>query len=475
MSIADSEMSRLVLGNIVTNALYAKKVVPYIEESFFADATEKAIAKVIKGFFDEHAAIPNSKEVVIMLKDLTYVNQLDKAVINDVFSDGTNITSQDWLSDQTERFIRRRRVSNAFELTYGQFEGGEAIEDFSDVFRDALAFHFDDSIGHSLVDQALDRWELYTSDEDRLSMYLDMLDLVTNGGVPKATLNCFLAGTGVGKSLVMCDMAAKAALNGEFVVYISMEMADLRLAERLEANLMDVPLNKLKHLSQQEFTVKQQIYVNKMKKSGGDVIFKQYPTSGAHAGHFRNLLTDIHNKKGRMPDRLFIDYLNICDSARSASGDNSYTKIKNIAEELRGLAVEFDVPIFTATQTNRGGQASTDLSFEDVSESHGLAATVDLLIGLISTEEWEACGKLMMSQVKNRYGDVNYYKKFMVGLERSKMRLFNLAQEASDELHNNGDVGQANVAGRVDTEAVSALDFSALVKNNKPNLSTLKT
>lgn len=468
--IADAEMSSIVLANTVRNDHFAQKIIPYLDVNFFANDTESAICKVIVEYHAQYSKAPSPKETVVMLKDLPNVNALDKNVVNDVLGkDSYMVESQEWLEAYTEKFIRRRRVSLAFEQTYGDFEEGGDVDSYANVFQEAIAFHFDNSVGHDLVEDCHLRFDMYTSDEDRKSLYLEMLDLITNGGVPSGTLNCFLAGTGVGKSLIMCDIAAKAALDGNKVLYISLEMAELRLAERLEANLMDVELSQMKKLSKSEFTVKQQHYIAKMKAKGGTCVFKQYPTSSAHAGHFRNLLIEAKNKKGIEFDYIFIDYLNICATARGNASDNSYTKIKNIAEELRALAVEFDVPIITATQTNRGGQNATELNFEDVSESHGLAATLDLLVGLISTEEWEAVNKLMLTQIKNRYGDTNYYKKFMVGIERGKMRLYDLAKEASDGV-NKSQIAKANQVMSADS-----LDISVLGKKATPSLSGLKT
>lgn len=470
--IADAEMSSIVLSNAVKNAHYASKVLPYLKDDYFPDSTERAICKTMVGYFNEYGKCPSVQELVVGLKDLPEVHNLDKTVVNDVLGNSHyEVTNQEWLVKHTEQFIRRRRVSAAFEQTYGDFERGEQIDSFANIFQEALAFHFDNSVGHSFVNDAAGRYELYTSDEDRMPFLLEMLDLVTNGGMPVGTLNCFLAGTGVGKSLLMCSLASQQAMKGYKVLYISMEMAELRLAERIEANLMDVPLSDMKKMSAGDFKVRQDLYIEHLKKVGGDICFKQYPTSSAHTGHFRNLLIEYKNKQGIEFDVIYVDYLNICATARGNASDNSYTRIKNIAEELRALAVEFNVPIITATQTNRDGQASTDLRFEDVSESHGLSATVDCLFGLMSNDEWEKTGKLMIGQIKNRYGDPNFYKKFMVGIERSKMRLYNLKREASDGI-NEGQTQKpasstpAAMAGAIDLSVLGAKKVTDLSKLN---------
>lgn len=453
--IADSEMSSILLCNIIKNGHYASKIMPYLDENYFSDNTERMITKTLIDFYNKYSNVPSSNEIVAHMKENNWVRDLDKNIVNDVLGDGYIITSQEWLVENTERFIRRRRVSLAFESTYGDFEAGESVDDFANVFQEAISFQFDNSVGHSLVTDADTRYDLYTSDEDRVSLQLEMLDLITSGGVPMGTLNCFLAGTGVGKSMIMCSMAAMMGMAGKKILYISLEMAELRLAERLECNLMDVPLKDMKNMSREAFSAKQQAYIEQLKSCGGDVFFKQYPTSSAHAGHFRNLLIEYKNKLGITFDCIFIDYLNICSTARGTAGDNSYTKVKNIAEELRALAIEFEVPIITATQTNRGGQSTTSLDFEDVSESHGLAATLDLLIGLVSTEEWEEVGKMMCIQIKNRYGDTNFFKKFMVGVDRKKMRFYNLKMEATNEVNQ----GKSTVDPSV---ATSKLDLSVL-------------
>jgi replicative DNA helicase len=473
--IADGEMSAIILNNALTNAHFASKVIPYLKPEYFNEDTERAIAGVMTEFYVKYGKCPQVKEVVVELKELPQITQLDKQVVNDVLGNSAYaVTDPEWLISHTEKFIRRRRVSEAFNVTYGDFESGGEIDTFANVFQEALSFHFDNSIGHNFLEDAHVRYDMYTSVEERVSFGLEMLDLVTNGGMGKGTLNVFLAGTGVGKSLMMCSLAAAQAMAGKRVLYISMEMAEMRLAERLEANLMDVALNDIAKMSKGDFTVRQRIYTDKMRANGGNIIFKQYPTSSAHVGHFRNLLIEAKNKQNMEFDIIYVDYLNICDTARGNSGDNSYTKIKNIAEELRGLAVEWNLPIVSATQTNRGGQTSTDLGFEDVSESHGLAATVDALFSLMSNEEWERTNKLMIGQVKNRYGDTNFYKKFMVGIERAKMRIYDIKREASD-VCNAGQSKQAEI-NAVTEFGAGGLDLSALgVSKTSTNTSGLKT
>ena len=473
-AIADGEMGSIVLNNIINNTTYASKVLPYLSADYFVEETECCIAQVLIDYHSLYGKSPNVREIVVELKELPQIIKLDKNTVNDVLGNGAYIvTDNEWLTKHTEKFIQRRRIGQAFEKTYGDFEAGNILDSIANVFQEALSFSFDNSIGHNFILDSHLRYDLYCSEEERISFYLEMMDLVTGGGVGKGTLNVFLAGTGVGKSLLMCSIAAAQAMAGKKVLYISLEMAELKLAERLESNLMDVPLNSLKHMSKEDFTLRQNIYIKKMDSLGGNIIFKQYPTSSAHAGHFRNLLIECKNKLDLDFDVIYIDYLNICATNRGVSGDNSYTKVKNIAEEVRALAVEFQVPIISATQTNRSGQESSDLSFDDVSESHGLSATVDLLFGLMSNEEWEKTGKVMVGQIKNRYGDLNYYKKFMIGVERSKMRLYDLKREASNEVN----VGQSSTTNSTKGADFGAIDLSVLgnARASSLNFDKLKT
>jgi KaiC/GvpD/RAD55 family RecA-like ATPase len=442
MSLSDLEMSAIVLANIVHNDWYASKVLPYVEPEYFeTNGTEKAISEVVLCHYKDFSVIPAVNEIVVGLRNLDYVNQLDVNIVDSILGDKSYIvSSNDWLIRETESFIKRKKVSLTFADTYNAFENGELGEDFSHKFQLASAFQFDNSVGHGLLADRHLRYEMYTTVEAKHKFYLEMLDKITNGGMEMGTLNVFLAGTGVGKSLVMGDIAAKAALNGSKVLVISLEMAEIKLAQRVEASLMDVEVLKMRHMSKGEFTVKQDIMAQKLEASGGEVYFKQYPTKTAHAGHFRNLLIEYKNKLGIDFDLIVIDYLNICASQNAPKGSNSYTEVKSVAEELRALAIEFQLPIISATQTNKAGQDATDLTLDNVSESHGLSVTVDMLIGIVSHEDWEKSGQILFVQLKNRYGPLDYYRKFMVGIERSKMRLYDLTIEASDELNGNNSI-----------------------------------
>lgn len=454
MALSDTEMSGIVLANIVHNEWYATKVLPYIDPEYFeTNGTEKAIAEVVLSHYKDFSVIPAVKEVVVGLRNLDYVNQLDINIVDSILGDKSYlVSSNEWLVRETEKFVKRKKISLTFADTYNDFENGEIGEDFSHKFQQASSFQFDNSVGHGLVADAHTRYEMYTSVEVKHKFYIEMLDKISNGGMENGTLNVFLAGTGVGKSLVMGDIAAKAAFNGSKVLVISLEMAEVKLAERVEANLMDVPVLSMKNMPEGEFNMKQEIYINKLKKSGGEVYFKQYPTKSAHAGHFRNLLIEYKNKLGIEFDLIVIDYLNICASQTAPKGSNSYTEVKSVAEELRALAIEFQLPIISATQTNKAGQDATDLTLDNVSESHGLSVTVDMLIGIVSHEDWEKVGQILFVQLKNRYGALDYYRKFMVGITRAKMQLYNLKIEASDQLNKD------NAIQTVETNV--ELDFS---------------
>lgn len=466
----DCDMGQIVLYSTVHNPHYASKVIPYLSTDYFTDDTERAIAETVIEFHKKYHKAPNNKEVVVEMKERKDVNSLDRNVIHDVLQEGAfNVTSNDWLIEHTEKYIRRRRVSLAFAQTYSNFDNGEPIDDIANVFQNALTFSFDNTIGHSYINDAGLRHDFYTAESARVSLMLAMMDKVTGGGVSKGTLNCYLAGTGAGKSLVMCDQAAKMGMAGYKVLYLTLEMAEMLLAQRMDANLMDVDINKLKYMTKEEYDTKLNEALQKMSVRGGDVVVKQYPTSTAHAGHFHNLLIEARNK-GIEFDIIFVDYINICASNRSRPSDNSYTRIKNIAEELRALAVMWDVPIITATQTNKEGQTSSDLDFGDVSESHGLSATLDFLWGVIATEEMKAMGRIMIRQIKSRYGDVNYYKRFPVGIERSKMRLYNLkeAEANAANMTQSAKPDPSKKSAMEKNDVPTALDFSVL-GNNVPD------
>ena len=348
-------------------------------------------------------------------------------------------TPHEFLLDETEKWCKDRAVYNAVmdSITILDKNSKRDKGEIPELLKDALSVSFDQHIGHDWMENADARYEFYHTEEEKIPFDLDLLNKITKGGMPNKTLNIIMAGTGVGKSLFMCHCAANNLMMGKNVLYISMEMSEEKIAERIDANLMNIPLQELSDLPKP-------MYDKKIKsirdKTVGRLVVKEYPTAAAHTGHFRHLLQELNLKKDFVPDVIYIDYLNICASSRIKPGSNAntYTYVKSIAEEVRGLAVEYDIPVMSATQTNRTGFVSTDVGLEDTSESFGLPATADLMIALISTEELEDLDQIMVKQLKNRYNDPSYYRRFVVGVDRSRMKLYDCEQSAQDELHDSG-------------------------------------
>lgn len=430
-----------ILRNLIHNEEYLRKVVPHLSEKYFADSIEKAIAENIIEFFGKYNKAPTQEILGIELgnrKDLfeedykkaqTYINNLKPEESN-----------QDWLLDETEKWCKNRAVYNSIMDSIKIIDGRDKQHNqdaIPHLLQEALGVSFDKSVGHDYLDDFEARYDYYHRVEEKIAFDLDMLNTITRGGLSKKTLNIILAGTGVGKSLFMCHHAASVLMQGKNVLYISLEMAEERIAERIDANLLNLGMDELKVVDKDIFGNRVQKIANKTK---GKLIVKEYPTASAHSGHFRALLEELKMKRNFTPDIVFIDYLNICSSQRLRAGGNinSYTYVKAIAEELRGLGVEYNVPIVSATQTTRSGYTNTDLGLEDTSESFGLPATADLMIALISTEELEELGQLMVKQLKNRYNDPSYYKRFVIGVDRSKMKLFNVELSAQTNISDSG-------------------------------------
>lgn len=432
----DTEMSAIILSNIVKNTHYANKVIPELDLRFFTNETESRILSTVLTLHNKYSCVPTVDEIIATMKENSNVHGLDKNIITDVLGNTLHVESQDWLIDQTERFIKRRKTMLAFEKTFSEYESGDIeVDSFYREFQNAASFAFDSSIGHSLVNDAVLRYDMYTTETAKQPFYIEMIDKVTGGGMDKdGTLNVVLAGTNAGKSLFKGAVASNAAMNGDKVLVISLEMAEIKLTERIECNLMDVPISELRKMDKAEFHIKQSKYIKEMKEKGGDIIFKQFPTRAANAGHFRNLLIECKNKLNIEFDLVVIDYLNICAPMNANKNANSYAEVKTIAEELRALAVEFNLPILTSTQTNRSGQDSTDLSLDNVSESAGLAHTADFFIALIGTEEWDKQNKLQVKQLKSRYGNKNYFNTFMIGRDLKYMRIFDLEMSNDDNI-----------------------------------------
>ena len=426
-----------ILRNLLCNEDFYRKVVPFVKPDYFQDMSEKVIFEEIHDFSTKYDKIPTKEVLNIGLQQRTDLN-------DDTFKTATNLVENfndewvdtEWLLDSTEKWCQERAVYNALLQSIKIADGGDEKLDkgaIPSILQDALAVSFDEYIGHDYVDQALDRYAYYHKDELKIPFDLEKFNLVTKGGLPNKTLNIALAGTGVGKSLFMCHMASACLSQGKNVLYITMEMAEEKIAERIDANLLNVNIKDIGDIPEQLFTSR----VSEIgRKTQGKLIIKEYPTASAHVGHFKGLLSDLALKKDFKPDIIFIDYLNICASARYRGAIvNSYTYVKGIAEELRGLAVEQDLPIVSATQTTRSGFGSSDPSLEDTSESFGLPATADFMFALVSTEELEQSGRIMVKQLKNRYNDPTFFKRFTVGIDRAKMKLYNVEDsEVTDEV-----------------------------------------
>ena len=426
-------LEETILRNLIYHEQYYRKVVPFIKADYFQDYNEKTIFEEIADFAVKYDKIPTKEVLTINLQsrgDLTEETFKDTLQKIDSLSD--DWVDYDWLLDSTEKWCQDRAIYNALMQSIKIADGGDKKLDkgsIPSILQDALAVSFDEHIGHDYIEQADDRYEFYHRKEEKIPFDLEKFNYITKGGLPNKTLNIALAGTGVGKSLFMCHMAGSALSQGYHVLYITCEMAEEKIAERIDANLLNVNVKDIVELPEVLFRSKVQDIA---KKTRGKLIIKEYPTASAHAGHFRALLNDLQLKKDFKPDLIFVDYLNICASVRYKGAIvNSYTYVKAIAEELRGLAVETNLPIISATQTTRAGFGNSDPDLTDTSESFGLPATADFMFALISTEELEQQGRIMVKQLKNRYNDPTTSKKFMLGIDRAKMRLYDVAEDSS--------------------------------------------
>jgi replicative DNA helicase len=427
-----TNLEQTILRNLLTDEEYMRKVLPFIKPDYF-QGIYKVLFQEAGKFVAKYNKLPTSESFKIELDQSEKLSDEQHNLAMDIVPQlFTNEKIDDkWLLDTTEKWCQDRAIYNAIMESISIIDGKH--EELTkgalpDLLSKALGVGFDLKVGHDYVENADQRFEFYHTEEDRLPFDLEYFNTITKGGVPRKTLNIALAGTGVGKSLFMCHVAASSLVQGHNVLYITMEMAEERIAERIDANLLNVPIDQLDKMSKDMFTTKVKDIA---RKTTGKLIIKEYPTGSAHAGHFRALLNELKLKRQFEPDLIFIDYLNICASSRMkgmGGAINSYSYIKAIAEELRGLAVEFDLPIFSATQTTRSGYSNSDVGLEDTSESFGLPATADLMFALISTEELEKQGQFMVKQLKNRYNDPTLHKRFVVGVDRSKMRLYDVEE-----------------------------------------------
>ena len=435
--ILENQLPTHILNHLLHNEEFCRRVVPYLKNEYF-EGTHKTVFDLIVQFVSKHNKLPTSKILELELKKIQAPEDVlnnAQRLVNEII-DKSDIDT-DYLITEAEKWCKERAVYNAIMDSIGIIDGKDKERSegaIPEILSEALGVSFDEQIGHDYIDDSEQRFDFYNRKEDRIPFDLDYFNKITKGGLPNKTLNIALAGTGVGKSLFMCHCAAGVLNQGKNVLYITMEMAEERIAERIDANLMNLPIESLASLPKNVFDDK----IGKIAKSSvGKLIVKEYPTGSAHTGHFRALLNELKLKKNFKPDMIYIDYLNICASSRMrgmGGSINSYTYIKAIAEELRGLAVEFNVPIMSATQTTRSGFSNTDVGLEDTSESFGLPATADLMFALISTEELEELGQLLVKQLKNRYNDPTKYKRFVVGVDRSRMKLYDVEESAQSDI-----------------------------------------
>ena len=434
-------IEKVILRNLVYNEEYLRKVLPFIEPDYFNNRDERIVFEHITKYVAEYNSLITKEVLQIEIEDRRDITQDEVKNIYGTINELEDIECDfEWLSDTTEKWCRDRAIylalMESIKIADGQDEkkNRDAIPT---ILSDALSVSFNRNVGHDYLEDYEERYELYNKKESRIQFDLEYFNKITKGGLPNKTLNIALAGTGVGKSLFMCHHASAVLLEGKNVLYITLEMAEEKIAERIDANLLNVNIQEIVDLPKPIFESK---VTSLAKKTQGSLIIKEYPTASAHSGHFKALLNELALKKSFRPDIIFIDYLNICASSRYRAGSNvnSYSYIKAIAEELRGLAVEANVPIFSATQTTRSGFASSDVDLTDTSESFGLPATADLMFALISTEELEGLGQIMVKQLKNRYNDPTYNRRFVVGVDRTKMRLYDCEQSAQDDILDTG-------------------------------------
>ena len=436
-------METIILSSLLKSEEFVRKSLPFLDVKYFDEFADKEVFKLVKNHLENHNVLPTKEILLIELDNKDGMNQdafedVQKR-ITDILSHD-EVTDQSWLLEQTEKFCQDKAIYNAVVDSIGILEGKDknlTKGAIPELLSDALSVSFDPNVGHDYIDDVEARYDFYHKKEEKLEFDLEMFNKITKGGLPTKTLNICLAGTGVGKSLFMCHQAASCLTLNKNVLYITLEMAEERIAERIDANLIDVDLAQLTDLPKP-------IYLKKVEKirntTKGKLIVKEYPTASASTLHFKALLNELKLKRDFVPDIIFVDYLNICTSARIRQGSsvNSYTYVKAIAEELRGMAVEYDVPIVSATQTTRSGFTSTDLGLEDTSESFGLPATADFMFALISTEELEELNQILVKQLKNRYHDPTTNKKFIIGIDRAKMRLYDVEQKAQVDLVDSG-------------------------------------
>lgn len=432
----------LILGSLLNNEEFARKVLPFLQEEYFESFETKLIYRSTSDYVKKYNNIPSKDALQYAIEESRSISEEQFKTVTETINSLSYDTKNDeqWLVDKTEKFCQDRALYNAIRTSISAMDDKNSkIEKgaIPKILQDALGVSFDNSVGHDFLENVDERYEFYHRKEARIEFDIDLLNTVTKGGLPRKSLNIILAGTGVGKSLAMCHFAATNLMHGKNVLYITLEMAEERIAERIDANLLDSSIDQIHEMPKDVFEKK----INRLKtKTPGKLIVKEYPTASAGSAHFRHLLNELKLKKNFTPDIIYVDYLNICMSSRLKNGSNvnTYMYVKAIAEELRGLAVEHNVPIVSATQTTRSGYGNSDIDLTDTSESFGLPATADFMFALISSEELENLGQIMIKQLKNRYNDPTMYKRFVVGIDRAKMRLYDVDQSAQKDILDSG-------------------------------------
>jgi replicative DNA helicase len=446
----NTNIQKVILQNLVYNEGYSRRVIPFIKEEYFSENSERRVFRKIYDYINQYNKLPNSDAITISLQNDKDLTQTDYEKCQTLVGDLQPVKDdEDWLVDETEKFCKDRALYNAILESIQIIEGkskSKTPTSLPSILSEALSVSFDTNIGHDFLKDAEKRYDFYHKVEQKIPFDIEFFNTITNGGVPQKTLNVVIAGTGVGKSLFLCHHAANCLMQNKNVLYITCEMSEERIAERIDANIMDITLDDMKSLTKSMYGKK--LY-SSTKGVTGQLIIKEYPTATAHANHFRHLLDELLLKKKFKPDIIFIDYLNICSSARvkASATMSSYSVVKAIAEELRGLAIERNVPVFTATQVNRSGHNNTDIGLENTSESFGLPATADLMFALIGTEELDQKNQIMVKQLKNRYNELTKNRKFVVGINRAKMKLYNVDAAEQDDLIGTGEENDVGSSG----------------------------
>ena len=439
-------LEQTILKNLIKDQNYTRKVLPFLKEEYFGNMEDRLLFKEVADFLLKYGEQPTFDALDIEINNIRGTTDDTVKSMRETLktlNDDTEKTNEDWLLDNTEKFCQEKAIYNAITSSLEIMNGKGKLTKgaIPSLLSDALAISFDPNVGHDYIEQANDRYEYYHRVEERIPFDLDYFNKVTKNGIPRKTLNIIMAGVGVGKSLTLCHFASSYINQGKNVLYISMELAEPEVAKRIDANVLNVSLDDLMVLPKDIYEKKIE---NLKQKTNGKLIVKEYPTASASTVHFRSLLNELNLKKGFVPDVIMVDYLNICASARIKPGNgvNSYTYIKAIAEELRGLAVEYNVPIWSATQLTRGGYGSTDPDLTDTSESFGLPATADFFVALIVTEQLEQLNQIMVKQLKNRYADPSRYKRDVIGLDKTRMKLYDVEQSAKDIVDTGEDIPQ---------------------------------